>query len=84
MTASRGHIPRRYPPVNTDLAGTNMDCRCRDCVRRRADFERDLWWGGSDPEDDPPGPGCAVALLLGLAMWAGLALAVALALGWRP
>lgn len=39
---------------------------------------------GPDPEDYAPSVGCGVAVILGLAMWAGLALAVALALGWRP
>lgn len=35
-------------------------------------------------EDYEPGPGCALALIFGLAMWVGIFLTIALALGWRP
>ena len=36
------------------------------------------------PEDYDPGVGCALAVIFGLAMWAGMILTIAVAHGWRP
>ena len=36
------------------------------------------------PPDGDPAAGCALAVILSLAIWAGIILTIAVAGGWRP